>query len=928
MSTETAFVTTWVSYKQDGDNWGVFAQRYNAAGQKLGAEFQVNTTTAHNQSNPSVAMLVDGGFMVTWVDSEADGSDEGIFAQRYDADGNTVGVETQINTQAVGIQYKPHVTGLDDGGYVISWTAYDGGATNYNLYAQRFDKDGVAAAPSEYRVNSDDYNQQFDSKVTAMNDGGYLVTWTSYGQDGRGWGVFAQRYDKDNLTVGTEFRINTYETNNQAKASVSRLDDGGYVVVWSSYGQAGLDALIRDDIYLQRFDANNNPVGTETKVNTTDLGIQRKPVVAATGDGGYIVAWSSQVGDGDRWGVFAQKFDSNNNKVGAEFIVNTETYAEQYEPSISATKAGGVVITWTSDEQDGHANGIFAQILDQDANLVGGEFQVNTTSYHVQEDSDVGAFDLLIPSSGGGGGGAGEAGFVVTWLSFRQDGNQDWAVYAQRFDKDGNKEGDEFQVNSFDYGNQTTPKVTALHDGGFVITWVSNEQDGGDEGIWGQRYDANGEAMGGEFQINSYTKGIQYEPAVTGLKDGGFVVTWSSYAQDGRGYGVFGQNYDATGNPVGSEYQINTHTFLQQDESTVTALDDGGYVVTWTSYGQDGRGDGIFGQRFDATGTKVGTEFQANTHIWNNQNKSDVTALSDGGFLITWSSDRQDGSQTGVYAQQFDAAGDKVGTEFQVNTTTRGYQSEPVVTGLKDGGYVIAWNSFYGEDGSRSGIYAQRFDKDGNTEGGQFLVNTHTQLDQEQVDISSLQDGGFVITWTSDKQDGSEEGIFGQRYDAAGNAVGDEFQINSHSHHMQQFSSVAGLKPETATVATAAPQPATVTVDGAGETTLATDQSFKLGSLDGIVSDLDALALDGTQVTQVAIELSDLLNLTDADNTLTVLGDNNDKVLLMGSGWTQGADTTVNGVAAETYNNGTGIVIVGQNLDVLSNYSNILPDNF
>ena len=926
MSTETAFVSTWVSYKQDGDNWGVFAQRFSESGQALGAEFQVNSTTANNQSDPTVAMLLDGGFIVTWVDSDADGSDEGVFAQRYDAGGNTVGGEFQVNDQHTGIQYKPHVTGLDDGGYVVSWTAYDGSTSNYNLYAQRYDKDGVAAEATEYKVNSENYNQQFDSQVTAMNDGGYLVTWTSYGQDGKGWGVFSQRYDENNLPDGAEFRVNTYETNNQAKSSVTRLDDGGYVVVWSSYGQGGLDAILRDDIYGQRYDASSNPVGAEFKINSHDADIQRSPVVAATGDGGYIVAWASADQDGDRWGIYAQKFDDNNDPVGGEFQVNTETHAEQYEPAISATENGGVVVTWTSDEQDGHANGIFGQLLDQDAQPVGNEFQVNTTFTHVQEDSSVGAFNLLRP--GVGAGAAVDAGFVVTWLSFRQDGNEDWAVYAQRFDKDGNAQGGEFQVSTFDYGNQSAPQISALNDGGFVITWVSNEQDGGDEGIFGQRYNAQGEAMGGEFQINSFTKGIQYEPAVTGLENGGFVVTWSSYAQDGRGYGVFGQNFDAAGNQVGSEYQINTHTFLQQDESTVTALTDGGYVVTWTSYGQDGRGDGIYGQRFDADGNQVGTEFQANTHIWNNQNHSDIAALSDGGFVISWSSDRQDGSQTGVYAQRFDVDGNKVDAEFIVNTTTRGYQSEPVVTGLEGGGFVIAWNSFYGEDGDRSGVYAQRFDENGDAQGGQFLVNTHTARDQEQADISALSDGGFVVTWTSDRQDGSEEGIFGQRYDADGNTVGDEFQVNSTGHHMQMFSSVTGLNSETSSVATAAPQPATITVDGLGNTMVATDQSFHLSSLDGEVSDLDMLALDGSYATQVAVTLDALLDLTDNDNTLVVTGDDTDKVLLLGDGWVQGADTSVNGVDAVSFSNGAGIVIVEEELDVLSNYSNILPDNF
>src|SRR5262249_18344584 len=39
--------------------------------------------------------------------------------------------------------------------------------------------------------------------------GDYVVTWSSYGQDGSGWGVYAQRYDVNGKALGGEFRVNT-----------------------------------------------------------------------------------------------------------------------------------------------------------------------------------------------------------------------------------------------------------------------------------------------------------------------------------------------------------------------------------------------------------------------------------------------------------------------------------------------------------------------------------------------------------------------------------------------------------------------------------------------------------------------------------------------------------------------------------------------
>ena len=71
---------TWLSKGQDGSDYGVYAQRYNAAGVAQGTEFQVNTYTTNYQLNSSVAMDSDGDFVIAWESSSQDGSTNGIFA--------------------------------------------------------------------------------------------------------------------------------------------------------------------------------------------------------------------------------------------------------------------------------------------------------------------------------------------------------------------------------------------------------------------------------------------------------------------------------------------------------------------------------------------------------------------------------------------------------------------------------------------------------------------------------------------------------------------------------------------------------------------------------------------------------------------------------------------------------------------------------
>ncbi len=104
----------------------------------------------------------------------------------------------------------------------------------------------------------------------------------------------------------------------------------------------------------------------------------------------------------------------------------------------------------------------------------------------------------------------------------------------------------------------------------------------------------------------------------------------------------YGQRYAANGAPAGAEFRVNTVTFSDQLYSSVTALDDGGFLVTWSSFGQDGSGYGIYGQRFGADGAAVGIEFRINQITDGEQfaeshyGSETVAQLADGRLVQTW----------------------------------------------------------------------------------------------------------------------------------------------------------------------------------------------------------------------------------------------------------------------------------------------------
>ncbi|HEY9840545.1 MAG TPA: hypothetical protein V6D23_08835, partial [Candidatus Obscuribacterales bacterium] len=161
----------------------------------------------------------------------------------------------------------------------------------------------------------------------------------------------------------------------------------------------------------------------------------------------------------------------------------------------------------------------------------------------------------------------------------------------------------------------------------------------------------------GEFQVNTFGANGQVTPAVAMDSDGDFVVTWENYSQDGDREGIFAQRYSSTGIPLGSEFQVNSSTINPQRFPGVAMDSAGNFVLVWASFDQDGSNYGIFGQRYNRTGTAQGPEFQVNAYTSNRQTLPDVAMDSDGDFVITWASNGQDGSSDGIYAKRYDSAG-------------------------------------------------------------------------------------------------------------------------------------------------------------------------------------------------------------------------------------------------------------------------------
>jgi hypothetical protein len=300
-----SFVVAWESAGQDGSQYGVFVQRYTAFPiAPVGPEFQVNSYTTSDQLLPQVAFDQDADpFVVVWQSNGQDGDGPGVFGQRYAAWGPAYGGEFRVNSYTTLAQGLPVVAGIPSG-FVVVWQSMGQDGSDYGIFGQRYDGFG-APLGGEFRVNTYTAGPQRTPRVASGSNGDFIVVWEGYSADDQLLGIRGQRYSSAGLPLGGEFRVNSYTTGNQRSPAVDVFFTSP-VVVWQSDGQDGSGA----GVFGQVYNAAGVPQGPEFRVNTHTTSDQSLPDVSFAAGGSFLVLWQSDLQDGSATGIYAAKFGS------------------------------------------------------------------------------------------------------------------------------------------------------------------------------------------------------------------------------------------------------------------------------------------------------------------------------------------------------------------------------------------------------------------------------------------------------------------------------------------------------------------------------------------------------------------------------------------------------------------------------------------
>ncbi|WP_299471232.1 Ig-like domain-containing protein [uncultured Roseibium sp.] len=797
------YVVTWASFNDETFTYDIRAQRFDPSGVPQGAEIEVNTTTPSTQASPEIAALNDGGFVIVWRDdSGADGSSSGIFAQRYDASGTPQGTEFQVNSTTAGQQTEQDVVALDGGGFVVVWTDYNGSdGSSGGVYAQIYDASG-ADVGSEFLVNQTTANWQWEPAVTATPDGGFFVTWYGYGTpNGSTFDIVGRHFDATGTPLTDDIIINDDGTGTDPRRpDVIALANGGIVVGWD-YPAANGDGSGRS-VYQRFLELDNSNImapaspileAFDTAITFTEAQLQSGPQIL---DASGAVAVSGPADfDGGRLSVTRITATNDQNQFNMAAGLDDDilglrdqgTGAGQVGVSGTDVTFGGVLIgTITSD---GTNSAPFVVTFNANADRQAVEAVAENLTYENPSDDPAENVQLALLLEDGDGSASDPVTVAVTVIP---EDDAPRPIYANDID-----------VNTFFNSTQQEPAVAALSDGGWVVLWESFSQDtlnGNTYGIFGQRYSANGVPSGNEFIVNTQVLGSQQQVDVAGITGGanagGFIATWYDQGDPGILY-VKAQVFDANSQPVGSEISVPATPFSTQWEPSVATFADGSFAIAWSQF-HTFSGQTTFDvtvQRFDASGAKVGSEIVANTFLPSTQGNPEIVALSGGGFALTWETFDQGGTGTYEIATRVYAAdGTPVSAEIRVNTSETGAQRWPEIAALDGGGYVIVWTDQSGLDSSGSGVYGQIYDATGTAVGGQFLVNEVTQGTQDQPVVTGLPGGGFAVAFetTASIYDGSYNIII-QHYDASGNRVDGEILVNQDRSGSQYQSTIATL---------------------------------------------------------------------------------------------------------------------------------------
>ncbi|HTR40972.1 MAG TPA: hypothetical protein VMH87_05100, partial [Pseudomonadales bacterium] len=380
--------------------------------------------------------------------------------------------------------------------------------------------------------------------VAIGTNGGYVV-WQDNITDPVGEGISAMQLNSTLSGSGSTFQVNTTTTNDQQNARVALLSKGGAAFVWER-GPAN-----HQHIYGRILNAKNVWLNTTNFVLTTYTNsFQCNPAIAALTNGNLVVVWSSynQFASNSQLDVYGQLLKTNGTRIGTNFLINEFTGFNQRNPAVAALNNGGFVVVWVSEQERSTAPDWGTNIIQYSASAVPlPSVDIYQRLYTISGTNAVPSTDEILvnqdenPCSSPQVAAAADSSYMVTWSANNMANTANgWDIYERSFTNGSG--GNVMLVNSSTYGDQYNPRISVI-GGDYMIVWTSLGQDGDREGVFGQFVHEGDVPVGGQFLVNTTTRGQQMEPAVASDGKQQFLAVWTSFTFGPNSFDLFAQRY-------------------------------------------------------------------------------------------------------------------------------------------------------------------------------------------------------------------------------------------------------------------------------------------------------------------------------------------------------------------------------------------------
>jgi hypothetical protein len=363
--------------------------------------------------------------------------------------------------------------------------------------------------------------------IAGAASGAFLVVWKGGGATDPN-GVSGRFFTSTGTPRSPDFPANKDVTPDQYDPAVAHDTQGNFIVVWSQVVNGNSEIMAR------RYKVTGAPLSPIFEVNQDPAGAPTipadfNPAVAATNDGGYIVAWMNLLpaGDGFPGGtpqVLARKVNPTGVPVGTQVKISTGLVNGD-RPDVCVDTLGRPVVVWTS------ADG-FPLFLPNHKGV--SLRQLTPAGVPMGTVESVVAAPLASSTRPAVSCGTG-ATFVVVWHSDQPPAAERSDILGQRYSRLGRKVGPTFLVNATETNEQRNPSIAHDPKGNFVVVWQSYLA-GTTVGIHGRRFGANGNALSPEFAVaSSATMNLNDPDVATVGTAGNFVVVWQAGPQSIRG---------------------------------------------------------------------------------------------------------------------------------------------------------------------------------------------------------------------------------------------------------------------------------------------------------------------------------------------------------------------------------------------------------